>query len=160
MHNQDNLCDNVLSLLRKITRSIDQRSRSLIKEYGITVPQLLILKEICNSDELINASQIASSISLSPATVTPIIEKLVLRGYLKREKSNIDKRKISLIATEKGINLNKNTPTLMHEQFVKTFNDLKSWEQTMLLSSLERIADMINIKVKDTAPILDPTTIE
>jgi len=28
------------------------------------------------------------------------------------------------------------------------------------LSSLERIADMVNLKVKDTAPIFDPITIE
>jgi len=160
MHNQDNLCDNILSLLRKITRSIDQRSRSLIKEYGITVPQLLILKEICNSDVPINASQIASSISLSPATVTPIIEKLVNRGYLNREKSNIDKRKVKLTATQQGIDLNNNAPTLMHEKFISSFETLKAWEQSMILSSLERVADMINLKVEDTAPILAPTKIE
>ena len=160
MHNQDNLCDNVLSLLRKITRSINQRPRSLIKEYGITVPQLLILKEICNSDVPINASQIASSISLSPATVTPIIEKLVNRGYLNREKSDIDKRKVKLTPTQQGIDLNNNAPTLMHEKFISSFDTLKTWEQSMILSSLERVADMINLKVEDTAPILDPTKIE
>jgi DNA-binding MarR family transcriptional regulator len=160
MHNQENICDNVLSLLRKITRSIDQRSRGLIKEYGLTVPQILILKEVCNSDEPINASQIANSVSLSPATVTPIIEKLVQRGYLNRERSDRDRRKVKLIPTSQGIELYNNAPTLMHEQFIVSFNTLKDWEQSMILSSLERIADMIHVKPEGTAPILDPTTIE
>ena len=160
MHNQENTCDNVLSLLRKITRSISQRSRNLIKDYGLTVPQILILREVCSSDEPVTASQIAHAISLSPATITPIIDKLVQRGFLNKERSDKDRRKVKLIPTGKGVELSKNAPTLMHEQFINSFNTLKGWEQSMILSSLERIADMIDIKPEGTAPILDPTAIE
>lgn len=148
-------CDRVLSLLRKITRSIDQRSRELIKEYGVTVPQLLIIKEVCQAEEPVSASQIAKNINLSQATVALIVEKLVKKEFLYKEKSEIDRRKTKLLATELGHRTYKNAPTLMHEKFVSSFNKLKTWEQSMILSSLERVAELVDIKeISDTASLL------
>ncbi len=46
---QQDLSDSVLSTLRQIIRAIDLQSRQLAKKYGLTGPQLIILKEIYKS---------------------------------------------------------------------------------------------------------------
>ncbi|MCF6765830.1 MarR family transcriptional regulator [Thiotrichales bacterium 19S3-7] len=143
--NNNDLCDQVLILLRKIIRSVDQRSRDLIKKYGLTVPQLLILKFICQSEEKLTASDIAKLITLSPATITPIIDRLEKRNLLERIRLDKDKRKVFIIPTNSGRDLFNQSPTLMHEQFISKFDNLKKWEQLMILSSLERVATLIDL---------------
>ena len=67
--NSSNICDDVLIAIRRITQRIDQHSKRLVKQFGLTGPQLLILKEIDQSEE-ITASDISRAISLSQATAT------------------------------------------------------------------------------------------
>jgi hypothetical protein len=47
-----------------------------------------------------------------------------------------------------------NAPSLLHDRFVKEFEELGNWEQTSLLSSLQRIASMMEVKNLDAAPTL------
>ena len=66
------VCDNVLIAIRRIIQSIDLHSKSLVKQFGLTGPQLIILKEISQSSE-ITASDLSRAISLSQATVTGVL---------------------------------------------------------------------------------------
>ena len=69
------ISDRVIIFLRKINRAADINSKKLIKQIGLTGPQLIILREISQTDE-ITASDISKAISLSQATVTGILDRL------------------------------------------------------------------------------------
>ena len=69
------ISEEVLITLRKIIRAIDIHSRYLVKQYGLTGPQLLVLKEILRLKET-HISVIAERISLSQPTVTDILDRL------------------------------------------------------------------------------------
>ena len=45
-------------------------------------------------------------------------------------------------------------PPIMQVSFVEEFNRLQSWEQTMILSSLQRLVALMNAETLDAAPIL------
>ena len=45
-------------------------------------------------------------------------------------------------------------PNLLQENFVEVFYKLEDWEQTLILSSLQRVASMMGAKKLDAAPIL------
>jgi hypothetical protein len=49
----------------------------------------------------------------------------------------------------------KTTPPLLHEKFIDEFDSLEGWEQTQVLSSLQRIAMMMDAENLDAAPLLD-----
>ncbi|MCP3922595.1 MAG: MarR family transcriptional regulator [Desulfobacterales bacterium] len=147
------LCSEVLILLRKINQAIDLHSKDLNKKYGLTGPQLIILQEISHNSGL-TITGLAKRISLSQGTVTDIVYRLEKKGFLKRVKSTTDKRKTELYVTTECEKVLDKAPPPLQETFIDHFTDLKDWEQFMILSSLQRIVDMMSAKKIDVSPIL------
>lgn len=146
--------ENVLVALRRVIRATDLHSRNLIKTTGLTAPQLLLLQAIKAKGE-VSISELAHGISLSQATVTNIIDRLVSRGYIYREKSSQDKRKVHVYMTDKGNLAVKDAPVPLQESFVKQFKGLQDWEQTLIISALQRVAQMMDAGHIDASPVLD-----
>ena len=66
-----------------------------------------------------------------------------------------DKRIVNARLTEEGSNVLLTSPPLLHEKFISEFGSLESWEQTQILSSLQRVALMMDAEHIDAAPLLD-----
>ncbi|MFC1602707.1 MarR family winged helix-turn-helix transcriptional regulator [Pseudomonadota bacterium] len=146
--------DKVLVALRQIIRAIDLHSKKLERESGLTGPQLLVMKAIIQADPA-TAGQVAREVNLSQATVTSILDRLERKVYLRRERSNEDKRKVLIQLTEAGRAVLKQAPALMQENFILGFERLEEWEQNLILSSLQRVANMMQAGELDAAPLLD-----
>ena len=144
----------LLIALRKVIRAIDLHSKHLSKTSGLTSPQLLILLEIDKTSG-INSSQVAKIVNLSAATVTNILDRLENKALVSRVRDTQDKRKVGLYLTEKGKALILNAPQALQEHFIEKFSSLAQWEQSQLLSSLERLAEMMDANEIDAAPLLE-----
>lgn len=140
--------------IRKIIRAIDIRSRKLSKEAGITGPQLIILQELARVKG-ISAKEVSRNVNLSQATVTNILDRLEAKNFIKRVRSDSDRRKIALFLTDVGKEALLNAPQPIEDSFVEKFSALKDWEQFQLLSSVERIAEMMGASEIDAAPVLN-----
>lgn len=148
--------DQVLISLRKIIRAIDLHSKHIERESGLTGPQLLVMQLVATYGE-VTAGVIARDISLSQATVTSIIDRLERKQLLRRERNKDDKRKVMVTLTDAGSIALAQAPTLLQESFIKAFSQLETWEQTLMISSLQRVAAMMNATDLDAAPLLDST---
>lgn len=144
----------VLIALRRVIRATDLHSKHLAKTTGLTSPQILLLQAIRDKGE-VTIGELASEVSLSQATVTSILDRLEKRAFVYRERSQTDKRKVHAYLTEQAVETLKEAPTPLQEQFTRQFSDLHEWEQTMLISSLQRIAHMMDAQHIDAAPVLD-----
>ena len=151
--------DSVMIALRKIIQAIDTNSKQLIKRVGLTGPQLVILQEITRMGE-VTAGEIAQAVSLSQATVTGILERMEKRGLLARRRSERDKRRIMVRITRNGQQVLDDAPPLMQEAFVERFSDLQEWEQTMILSALQRLVSIMDAKAIQAAPFLETSPID
>lgn len=145
--------DAVLVALRRIIRATDLHSRYLNKTSGLTAPQLLLLQTIHRDGEMIS-SALAKSVNLSQATVTSILDRLESRGLLQRKRSMADKRKVSISLTEQGLTTIEKAPSPLQDSFTEQFSELENWEQNMILSSLQRIASMMDAEKLDASPVL------
>lgn len=145
--------DQILVALRRITRAIDLQSKRLLKETGLTAPQLVVLRALEREGPL-PPSKIADRVSLSPATVTTIVERLTRLGLVERRPRESDRRGVEISLTEAGRSAYRSAPELLQAGFLKRFRALEPWEQHMLLSSMERIADLMDAGDLDAAPIL------
>jgi len=85
-----NSTNEVVTTLRQIIRAIDLQSKKLVKKYGLTLPQLILLKEIKENPEQ-PISKISKQVSLSQATVTSILNRLEKQGFAVRERGKEDK---------------------------------------------------------------------
>ena len=144
----------VLIALRKITRAIDLHSKQLVRESGLTAPQLLVLKEV----EILGdakPSVVAKNVHLSQATVTAIIDRLEKAGLIARERSREDRRAVDLILTTEGRKRLESAPELLQAGFIEKFNKLEDWERSQMVSSIQRLAAMMDAGDIEAAPILD-----
>lgn len=147
----------VLITLRKIIRAIDLYSKKLVRDTGLTGPQLLLMQSIADNGELAVGS-LANNVSLSQATVTSILDRLETRGYILRTRSTEDKRRVLVTLTEQGHSALAVAPDLIQQEFIERFKQLEEWEQTMIVSSLQRVASMMNAEEIDAAPVLTTQT--
>ena len=88
--------------------------------------------------------EIAKEVSLSQGTITGIVERLEKRSLVAKHRGLVDKRRVLLNITEEGKSLLATTPPLMQEAFADKFNFLSEWEQSMILSSLQRLAEIMD----------------
>ncbi|MFT6550047.1 MAG: DNA-binding MarR family transcriptional regulator [Zhongshania marina] len=154
-----NRIDEVLISLRRVTRAIDLHSKHLMKTAGLTAPQMLILQTLRDQGDAI-ISDVAHQISLSQATVTSILDRLEKRGLVMRERSQQDKRKVYACLTDAGNDLIRNAPMPLQDYFIRQFSDLQDWEQTQIISALQRVAHMMDAQHIDAAPLLDVGAID
>ncbi|MFT6125201.1 MAG: DNA-binding MarR family transcriptional regulator [Shewanella sp.] len=145
--------EQLLISLRRVIRAIDIHSRQLNKLSGLTGPQLMVIQKIDQLDAPL-AKQIAQEINLSAATVTTIIDRLENRGMVIRTRSETDKRKVHLSLSDAGKTLLNSAPKPLQEHFIMRYQNLEEWEQSQLLSAVERIATMMDANEIDAAPVL------
>jgi DNA-binding MarR family transcriptional regulator len=140
-------------------RSIDLHSKFLVQKYGLTGPQLAILKELDRLTD-ITIGQIARNVSLSAATVTDIVSRLEKNGLVERLRGESDKRRVYVKATDRALTILRQAPSLLQERFVAEFDQLADWEQTQLLSSLQRVASLMEAPALEEAAFLEGESLE
>lgn len=149
-----NKIEEVLVALRRVIRATDLHSKFLAKTTGLTAPQILLLQTIRDKGQ-ITIGELAEKMSLSQATVTTILDRLEKKQFVYRVRSTQDKRKVHAFLTEQALEILKSAPLPLQDHFARQFSDLQDWEQTMIISSLQRVAYMMDAQHIDAAPVLD-----
>ncbi|MFC0445122.1 MarR family winged helix-turn-helix transcriptional regulator [Pseudidiomarina halophila] len=150
--------EELLLALRKVIRATDLYSKQLHKSTGLTAPQLLILREVALAPSGITASAVAQNITLSPATVSNVIDRLEQRQLIHRERSTQDRRRVVLSLTPQGAERLSAAPRPLQEDFINKFQALADWEQSQLLAAMQRIAAMMDAERLDAADVLEVGT--
>ena len=146
--------EELLIALRKVIRAIDLRSKQLKKDFGLTGPQLLVMQNIVKQPGIM-VRQIADNITLSPATVTSILDRLEARELATRIRSTDDKRRVGVFLTEQGKVLLDDSPLPLQEHFTNRFHQLKEWEQSQMIATMQRLASMMDAEKIDASPVLE-----
>jgi MarR family transcriptional regulator, organic hydroperoxide resistance regulator len=100
--------DDVLALDNQVCFALAVASRSVIALYrplleplGITHPQYLVLLALWERDGR-SVSDLASTLRLEPATLSPLLKRLEVLRYLERRRSTTDERSLEIILTTRG----------------------------------------------------------
>jgi len=133
----------ILKAIRVIIRAIDVHSKNLGATAGITVPQLIMLKEIQQYDT-ITTTKLSDKVSLSQSTVTIIIDKLVAKNLVNRIRDHNDKRQWHLELSAEGRRISSELHSVLPEGFMEVFPDLPSWQQSQILGTLQHVAEMMD----------------
>ncbi len=142
MVSQEDRCWQVLATLKRIIRGVDLHSKALVRSCGLTGPQLILLEELSRLGKA-SVGTVAKNISLSHATVTDMLNRLERSGFVSRYRCDSDRRRVEVEITESGTMTIQQAPPLLQERFVARFQRLEDWEQSLILSCLQRIASMM-----------------
>ncbi len=142
--------DQIVISLRRITRAMDLRSRTLLQQNGLTTPQLTALWAISRLQP-VTAGVVAREIHLGHSTVTGILDRLERRGWIGRARGDRDRRSLSLCLTPEGQRVLSSAPNLLQGGFQQRLATLQPWERTQILATLQRVADMMGVQEADEA---------
>lgn len=154
----DSLGFQILKAIRRIIRRTSQHSRTVGKQGGVSVPQMLCLKAISEfpQEAEVTVAMVAQAVQLTPPTVSRILDKMESSGFVTRERKSKDRRRVCVSLTEAGWTRIDNLPTPLHEQFLKRLDSLDPVECLGLLKALERIVELMDAEDIDAAPLLTP----
>ncbi len=91
------LCFPVYAASRLITREY----QPFLDRLGITYPQYLVLLVLWEKDEQ-PVNDIAKRLILNTNTITPLLKRMESQGFLIRQRSDEDERKVLVKLTEEG----------------------------------------------------------
>jgi DNA-binding MarR family transcriptional regulator len=84
-----------MRLLWSIEHGLQRMSKRMESEIGITGPQRLVLRVVGQFPGL-SASELAHIVRLHPSTITGVLQRLVARGLLERQRDPSDTRRARL----------------------------------------------------------------
>lgn len=145
--------EEILTSIRRIVRAIELYSHSLVSQIGLTSPQLSVLKSVARLSPA-TPTAIARQLSLSQPTVSGILERLQGKNLVERAASNGDKRMHSYALTEQAYHQMASSPPLLQEGFLQRLGQLQDWERSMLLSALQRVANLMDVETLEAQPSL------
>ena len=143
----------IVAAIRRIIRAVDLHSRRLVEEYGLTGPQLAVLREAGRLGHT-SISPLARAVHLSQPTVTGILDRLERRGLVERRRNAADRRAVNVTVTAEGHKILNRAPSLLQDRFRHELTKLREWELTMTLASLQRIAEMMEAETLEASPVL------
>ncbi|MGC2457446.1 MAG: MarR family winged helix-turn-helix transcriptional regulator [Gallionellaceae bacterium] len=100
---------NVLKKFRIIYGSVRQHFREVEQACGVTGSQLWILQEVANTPG-IGVTELADRLSIHQSTCSQLVEKLVARDLIIKQRSKEDQRRVGLNLTEVASAILKNAP--------------------------------------------------
>jgi DNA-binding MarR family transcriptional regulator len=143
-----------LVVLRQIIRATEIHEKNISRSTGLTLPQLMVLQTLRESSPM-TSGELARRLNVAQATVTSILDRLEKKTLISRERGKEDKRKMWVHLTDEGTHLLVSSPTTLQDRFTQEFDDMRDWEQSMMLASLERIAHLLQADHLDAAPVLN-----
>ncbi len=117
--------DEVLKLSNQICfplyasgKEITRRYQPYLSELDLTYTQYIVLMVLWENDN-ISVKEIGSRLYLDSGTLTPLINKLISKGYISKKKAEKDERELIIFLTKKGIELKekaKDIPPLIAQK--------------------------------------------
>jgi DNA-binding MarR family transcriptional regulator len=128
--------------IRQIARAVDIQSRRLDREFGLTLPQLIVLRSIRDLGE-VTSRAISIDADLSAPTVVGILDKLEEKALIERYRSQRDRRVVHTRLTQAGRSLLRRAPSPLGDHFAKSFALMSDRERRSVLDSVDRVARMV-----------------
>jgi DNA-binding MarR family transcriptional regulator len=133
----------VVEALRRISLRVSRYSRALARETGLTLPQQMCLRAVRASDVGLTIAQLSAAVSLSASTVSGIVDRLQRDGWVCRERSTVDRRRVVVQLTERGRARLETLPPPLPGEAVARLNQQSPEEVAELLSVLAEVAEWL-----------------
>ncbi len=132
-----------LTAIRRIVHAVDRHSKSVERAAGLTVPQFVVLAAVRAQGEVTSA-KLSAAVSLSPATVTLILDNLAARGLVERYRNLEDRRIVHSRLTPQGAEVLARAPRVMDQRFAARLAGLAPERREAILAALEEVAALMD----------------
>lgn len=121
---------------RELERNLDNMNSTDCCQCSVTTSQCFIVVEI-GRDPGISVKELASVLKLDKSAVSRAVEELVQKGFVIREPSKTDRRRVVLSLTEEGEARFKKIEKDMYEKFKKVFSRIPKDKREQVIEALQ-----------------------
>lgn len=132
----------IMQSLRRIFKAIKDYSHKVLKKYGITGPQLWVLKTISLSGSP-SLGDLGRKMYLRPSTITGLIDVLERKGDVVRLRDQEDRRVVKVKLTPKGKRLARRTPNPVQGKMIYGLRGLKKEELNLIYNSVQKLVEIM-----------------
>ncbi|MFZ7127364.1 MAG: MarR family winged helix-turn-helix transcriptional regulator [Desulfobacterales bacterium] len=136
------IADAVERSLRSLGHLMRIHTHQFARKYGLTGPQLVLLRKIPPDDEM-SVGKLAVESNLSQGTITGIVDRLEKLGLILKYRSKEDRRKVLVKLTPSAGLLLKQKPELSRHRVAETLQSLPRQEQIRILETLQKLEKLI-----------------
>lgn len=106
---------------------------------GLVVSHGNILDILYDNNGRLTMKEISEGINRTKSTVTQLVDKLLLNGYVAKEVNLEDRRSSYIVLTEKGLGIKKDFKEISDNVIKEFFYDFTEEEAETLLMLLDRV---------------------
>jgi MarR family transcriptional regulator, organic hydroperoxide resistance regulator len=118
----------------------------LLEPLGITFPQYLVMLVLWEGDDLA-VYEIGERLSLDSGTLTPLLKRLELAGFITRLRDTVDERRVHVRLTSQGKALRKRAGSVQSDVICATSCDADT--RASLTEQLTTLRDSLTAFVAD-----------
>jgi len=133
----------IMDNIRRIFQVVNEQSKLVERETGLTGPQLWAIKVLASHGAL-RVSELAGKMYLHPTTVVGILDRLEKRGLICRTRSATDRRVVDISLTDEGRTLVEHTPEVASNKITHGLESLGIPELTIIYHGFDRLTQILD----------------
>ncbi len=142
----------VLHGLRQVVQALEDSSRELYLEYGLTASQLWLLRTL-ESGGPQPSGVLARQLALPPSTLAALADRLDRRGLITRRREATDRRFIRLRLTPAGVRLAARVPATPQGRLVRALEAMPAARLRQLRTAVADLVTALGAGGLDAAPL-------
>jgi DNA-binding MarR family transcriptional regulator len=135
--------------LRRIFKALQNFSHEVSTKFGITGPQLWVLKTIYQNGSL-PLGELSKKMYMHPSTITGVVDRLEKKGYVSRDRDQVDRRVVKVQLTLKGKRLVRRAPNPVQGKMLHGLRKLGKGKLDLIFESVQTLVEIMeaqNLKV-------------
>lgn len=137
----------IRDLLRKLNKTVGTMVTKELSSYGLTMPQLIVLRQIAGEPKTIG--QLSKAVDLSYSTVSGIIDRLEREQYVERVRDKEDRRVIWIQKTAKIDEVMNQTPFFSESYYNELFGGLSEDDLDAIIHAMNTLISKLEEKVEE-----------
>jgi DNA-binding MarR family transcriptional regulator len=143
---------NIVDSIRRLVRTVYLDSQKMSKQYGLTGPQSSVLRNLV-IDGPMSSADLSRMLYVTPSNITGIIDRLEIKGLVKRIKKQGDRRVALITLTESGQQLGRSIPDPIINLFISELSDLEPEHLKSIAGAMNQVLNLIDAKGVEEAPL-------
>jgi DNA-binding MarR family transcriptional regulator len=130
----------VLDAVRRIVRVLRLSATAAEHKLGISGAQLFILHKLGDGAS-ISVNELAARTHTHQSSVSVVVQRLVDRGLVRRQRSRVDARRVDLMITPAGLRKLRIAPEAAQDRLIQSLQRMRPSDRQKLAALLNQFVD-------------------
>jgi MarR family transcriptional regulator, lower aerobic nicotinate degradation pathway regulator len=153
-HTKQESTRDVMDCIRRLVHFLRLSAREAEGKTGLSGAQLFVMQKLAEGGTL-SVNELADRTRTHQSSVSVVVQKLVMRGFVARARAKNDARRLELSLTVKGKAILKKAPRVAQDRLIEVLDNLPDYNLHALSNLLGKITEDLGIGDKPVGLLFD-----